>query len=582
MTENYMKEYCNPINIEYKFQHYGKTAHRESADPTLVYFKGMYYLFASMSAGFYYSDDLINWKWHENRKLDMYRYAPDVHQKGEYLYFIASTRSIPSTIWRTSDPLSNKFEVVSKPLDVWDPALFFDDDGKSYLYWGCGNEPLFGIELDSNTMMPIGEKTQIIDENKEEHGWERYKCADFEHPKARNFLMKYVAPMVNPKGKPYMEGAYVNKWNDKYYFQYAAPGTELPVYGNAVYTSNKPLGIYEFQQHNPFSSKPMGFITGAGHGSTIEDAYGNFWHSATMRISVNQSFERRIGIFPAGLDEDGILFCNQNFADYPIVVPQGKFDPKEIQSHYMLLSYKKKGTASSCLNEHGTELALNEDIRTWWCANKSAGEWYQVDLGKEYTVHSIQLNLAEEGIPTQKYPKSERSTDISSGYRYVDSSSKLCTRYIMEGSVNCKDWFVIKDASKSNSDLSHDYVILPENTTARYIKVTAVQLAYEQKFAISGLRVFGLDTIEKPGQVEGVVGVRTSPLDAHIKWQRTSDAIGYNVRYGIAEDKLYSSYLMYDTNEVKITTLNKGIEYWCCVDSFNESGVTEGKIVKIQ
>lgn len=47
-----MDYYCNPLNLEYKYQHYGKAAHREAADPTLILFKGTYYLFASMSAGF--------------------------------------------------------------------------------------------------------------------------------------------------------------------------------------------------------------------------------------------------------------------------------------------------------------------------------------------------------------------------------------------------------------------------------------------------------------------------------------------------------------------------------------------------
>ena len=50
----------NPLNIPYQFQHYNQQASRESADPTLVYFKGRYYLFASMSGGFYYSDDMIH------------------------------------------------------------------------------------------------------------------------------------------------------------------------------------------------------------------------------------------------------------------------------------------------------------------------------------------------------------------------------------------------------------------------------------------------------------------------------------------------------------------------------------------
>ena len=31
-------EYCNPLDLAYKFQHYGKAAHRDAGDPTLVLF----------------------------------------------------------------------------------------------------------------------------------------------------------------------------------------------------------------------------------------------------------------------------------------------------------------------------------------------------------------------------------------------------------------------------------------------------------------------------------------------------------------------------------------------------------------
>ena len=40
--------------------------------------------------------------------------------------------------------------------------------------------------------------------------------------------------------------------------------------------------------------KPGGFMNGAGHGSTMEDLNGNIWHTATMRISRNHNFERRV------------------------------------------------------------------------------------------------------------------------------------------------------------------------------------------------------------------------------------------------------------------------------------------------
>ena len=423
-----MNLYCNPLNIEYKFSHYGKVATREAADPTIIYFKGKYYIFASMSAGFYHSEDLTHWEWHENRKLDLYRYAPDVRQIGDYMYFCASSRK-RSSIWRTKDPLSDQFEKVSEPFAFWDPALFYDEEtGKSYLYEGCGNDPLYVHEMDTKTMLPIGDKVQVMDSAPQKHGFERRECEGIHKPEQVGFLMKHVEPLVNPKHKPYIEGAFMNRFNGRYYFQYAAPGTEINTYADGVYVSDKgPMEGFEYQTHNPYSFVPSGFITGAGHGSTIADKYGNLWHMATMRISVNQSFERRIGLFPAGVDKDGILFCNQNFAAYPIDIPEGRFDPMSVKPAGMLLSYKKKGMASSSLEGHGPELALNEDIREWWCAAKSAGEWYQLDLGKEYPVSSIQLNLAEEGIPSlhKKYPRKERAGDISTNYRYVDSSSCL-------------------------------------------------------------------------------------------------------------------------------------------------------------
>ena len=41
--------------------------------------------------------------------------------------------------------------------------MFLDDDGRVYLYHGCSNvDPIYGIELDRETMMPIGENVVLI------------------------------------------------------------------------------------------------------------------------------------------------------------------------------------------------------------------------------------------------------------------------------------------------------------------------------------------------------------------------------------------------------------------------------------
>ena len=82
-------------------------------------------------------------------------------------------------------------------------------------------------------------------------------------------------------------------------------------------------------QSMPFSYKAGGFARGAGHGSTFQDNRRNYWHVSTIAISVKNNFERRIGIWPAGFDADGVLYCNTAFGDYPTYLPDKKEDHLE-------------------------------------------------------------------------------------------------------------------------------------------------------------------------------------------------------------------------------------------------------------
>ena len=67
-----MKYYCNPVNINYRYQFNADQRQnriaicREAADPSMICFKGRYYIFASMTLGVWVSDDLVKW---ENHKL---------------------------------------------------------------------------------------------------------------------------------------------------------------------------------------------------------------------------------------------------------------------------------------------------------------------------------------------------------------------------------------------------------------------------------------------------------------------------------------------------------------------------------
>ena len=429
--------YCNPLDLGYRYQHMKEgprtAGFREGADPTLVSFKGKYYLFVSMSAGFWYSDDLLHWDFHADPDLLIYDYAPDVRQVGDFLYFCASRKGRNCPILRTADPLTEPFTEVSAPFAFWDPDLFCDDDGRVYFYWGCSNTtPIYGVEMDPDTMTPIGEKQELIFGNETVLGYERpgnngivdreasvlyQSMKQFYDPKTGKLDLppqmanipglsaESLTAMFNAVGKPYIEGAFMTKHDGLYYLQYACPGTQYNTYADGVYTSNSPLGPFVRQASNPFSAKPGGFITGAGHGSTIADHYGNWWHASTMRISVNYDFERRVGLFPAGFDKDGVLYCNQNFADYPHRIPAGKFDASSQQPEWMLLSYKKPVTASSTAEGSSPALAVNEDCRSWWsAAGAEPGEWLCVDLGKDSDVRAIQLWRRPQDPPHRDPP----------------------------------------------------------------------------------------------------------------------------------------------------------------------------------
>lgn len=602
-----MKTYCNPLDLGYRYQHMnegGKRAgFREGADPTLVRFKGKYYLFVSMSAGFWYSDDLLHWDFHADPGLLIYDYAPDVRQVGDYLYFCASRKSSNCPILRTADPLHEPFTEVSAPFAFWDPDLFQDDDGRVYLYWGCSNTtPLYGVEMDPETMTPIGEPKELIFGREDALGYERpgdngvvdrersviyQSMKQFYDPqsgrleippelqKASGFSAEAMTAMFNAVGKPYIEGAFMTRHDGTYYLQYACPGTQFNTYADGVYTSHSPLGPFTLQASNPFSSKPGGFMTGAGHGSTIEDEYGNWWHASTMRISVNHDFERRVGLFPAGFDDDGVLFCNQNFADYPHAIPAGRFDAAAQQPEWMLLSYAKPATASSTAAGSSPALAVNEDCRSWWSAADAApGQWLCVDLQKESDVRAIQVNLADEGLAVDFPPEScgdARKT------RHIDTTPQISC-YTLETSADGTHWQTLETVRRECSNGYYEYA---DGVRARYIRLTGGTMPYGQPLRVSGLRVFGNGAGQKPAFAKAAAQ-RLGALDAKISWQPIDGAQGCNVRYGVAPDKLYQSWLVYGADEVTLSTLIAGQNYYICVDAFNENGITPGRIIELE
>jgi hypothetical protein len=305
--------YCNPINIDYgycpipDFVQQGK--HRTTADPAIVRFRGAYYLFSTNQWGYWWSLDMATWNFVPRKFLkpqhkvydELCAPAPVVMDHA--LYVIGSTQTRDFPIWKSVNPRVDDWSEAVKEFTAaaWDPAFLLDDDGRLYLYFGSSNAlPIHGWEIDRKTLQPIGERKELIRLHDDVHGWERFGEAN-----DNTFL------------RPFIEGAWMTKHGGKYYLQYAAPGTEFSGYADGVYVADQPLGPFTYQEHNPFCYKSGGFARGAGHGSTYQDPYGNWWHTATIVLGVKNNFERRIGIWPAGFDPDGVLYCNTAYGDYP-------------------------------------------------------------------------------------------------------------------------------------------------------------------------------------------------------------------------------------------------------------------------
>ena len=596
-----MNYLCNPVNINYRYQfnmdprlHGQMQICREAADPSMILFHGRYYIFASMTLGVWVSDDLAHWENHRlPKELPLYDYAPDVRVMGDWVYFCASRREENCDRYRTKDILNGPYEKIEGSFPFWDPNLFIDDDGRVYFYWGCSNiTPIWGVELDPRTMQPIGEKRALVEGHPFEIGYERvgednsqlpaseaeidaaYEAFHKRQGISEDQVPEQVKPLIRGmfSRKPYIEGPWMDKQNGKYYLQYACPGTQYNTYSDGVYVSSSPLGPFTLAGNNPYSYKPGGFLPGAGHGSTMRDAKGSWWHTATMRISMNHDFERRVGIWPAGFDADGELFCNQRYGDWPMTVEGDPWrDPA-----WMLLSVGKKATASSFADGHEPEKATEENVQTWWrAASASRAEWLQIDLGREFDVHAVQINFADDKIdipcPGQIVGGSQA--------RYIEERD-LTTQWKLTGSIDGKDWFVIEDKSHAQTDLSHDLILREEGIRVRFLRLSDMAVPYGQQPCISGLRVFGLGQGEKPAAPVFTVR-RENDLDMTVSVQSQENTLGYNILFGSSPDKLYHSYMNFKAGDQRIGALIKGRDYFVRVDAFNENGITEGTCVQL-
>jgi xylan 1,4-beta-xylosidase len=556
------KTFCNPINIDYgytpipNFSEAGR--HRATADPVIVMYKGDYYLFSTNQWGYWWSNDMLHWNFISKKFLRSWNTgtydelcAPAIGIIGDTMIVFGSTYTRTFSIWMSTSPKANEWKPLVDSFDIggWDPAFFTDDDGRLYMYNGSSNRyPTYGVELDRKTFKPIGTRMPMYLLEDWRYGWQRFG----EH-------------MDNTFLDPFIEGSWMTKHNGKYYFQYGAPGTEFSGYADGVVVGSKPLfdGIEIFPQSDPLSMKLGGFARGAGHGSTFQDTYGNYWHISTIMLSVKNNFERRVGIWPAGFDKDDVMWCNTAFGDYPTFLPSASGDAHRARPNWFLLNYKKPITVSSTLGSYYANNANDEDIKTYWSADSgNKGEWIQTDLGHVSTVNAIQINYADQDVDDDRLGK------VNGQYH----------QYKLYYSIDGKKWNVLIDKSNNRTDVPHEYVELERPVQARFVKLENIHMP-TGKFAISGLRVFGTGNGTKPAEVKNFIVLRTEKdkRSAWLKWIPVNNAYAYNIYYGTAPDKLYNCVMVMGNtmNEYWFKAMDKMKAYYFTIEAVNENGVSE-------
>lgn len=574
VAQGQQKTYCNPINIDYgytpipNFSNWGR--HRATADPVIVNYKGDYYLFSTNQWGYWWSSDMLNWNfvskkflrpWNEildGRQVYDELCAPAVGIIGDTMLVFGSTYTKNFSVWMSTNPKANEWKPLVDSFEIggWDPAFFTDTDGKLYMYNGSSNRyPLYGIELNRQTAKPIGTRKEMYFLEDWRYGWQRFG----EH-------------MDNTFLDPFMEGAWMTKHNNKYYLQYGAPGTEFSGYADGVVVGESPLGPFT-PQSDPLSIKLGGFVRGAGHGATFQDNNKSWWHVATTVISVKNTFERRIGIWPAGFDQDDVMWCNTGFGDYPHYLPgfvdKSKADgysPSRYFTGWMLLNYNKAVQVSSTLGGYLPNNAVDELAKTYWSAKSgNAGEWIQTDLGNVSTVNAVQINYADQDVAEDRLGK------VAGQFH----------QYILWYSIDGKKWNNLVDKRKSQKDIPHEYVELDKPVQARYVRLENVHMP-TGKFAISGLRVFGNGNGAKPADVQDFVVLRTEKdkRSAFLKWRPSDDAFAYNIYYGPAPDKLYTCIMVHSNNEYWMKSMDSQKPYYFQIEAVNENGVSKRTAVK--
>ena len=413
------------------------------ADPTIVEFDGIYYIYATtdnemLASGvptLWYSRDLLNWY---NYTLDIPSlesinlrnfWAPDI-MKGEdgryYLYFgncqagcniygyVSSTPVGPWTKLHQDDTpvISNGFPRRGFPS--LDAQFFRDDDGKIYAYWGTWVHYNGGYavgELDNKSMSGM-----ISGEN---------------------------IPLEQTP-EPF-EAAYMLKRNGKYILMYSSASCHDASYNVRYSYADSPYGPFTPGANNPIlSTNADQSVHGPGHHSVLKQGedYYIVYHRHDYPMT-RGGMSRQVCI-------DSMIFENDSTIRKVLPSHQGIADifPSELPAD-LAFGAKTKASSHYRMNSPGYNYAYQPSLAT---DNNNATMW---KAGDNSFPQTLEIDLGS----VQKISRVMTQFEFASYYY----------QYLLEYSANGKKWAVYAD--RSDNRVSGSPMIDDKEVEARYLRL---------------------------------------------------------------------------------------------------------------
>ncbi|MDI6101817.1 family 43 glycosylhydrolase [Actinoplanes sp. NEAU-A12] len=252
------------------------------ADPNISVFGDTFWIHATTDgfAGWsgtrfhaFSSKDLVNWTDHgvildlgpDVTWADNSAWAPAIAERnGKYYFYFSGGLASGNTakhlgVAVADSPAGPFTDALGKPLvaggtysgQMIDPAVFTDDDGKSYLYWGNGG----------SYQVPLNDDMVSFDAS----------------------LVKTYKPAN------YNEGSFVAKRNGVYYFMWSENDTRSPDYQVAYATGSSPTGPWSDRAGVILRKDTSLGILGTGHHSVVRVPGGSSsddWYIAYHRFAM--------------------------------------------------------------------------------------------------------------------------------------------------------------------------------------------------------------------------------------------------------------------------------------------------------